>query len=59
MPIYLYRCKRCGHTTEKLRGMNEKDKETMCAACGSKDVEKVTSSFYGPCCSSAGNYRFG
>ncbi|HTY82426.1 MAG TPA: zinc ribbon domain-containing protein [Dehalococcoidales bacterium] len=59
MPIYVFRCKRCGHTTEKLLGINEKSKEITCEACGSKELQKVTAPFFSSGCGTAGGYRFG
>ncbi len=47
MPIYLYRCRHCGHKTELLRAMNEKDSELACPQCGAQEMEKVIMSFYG------------
>jgi putative FmdB family regulatory protein len=47
MPIYLYRCRHCGHKIELLRGMNEKDCELACPQCGAKEMSKVLMPFYG------------
>lgn len=47
MPIYLYRCRRCGHDFELLRPMNQKDIEQKCPECGSKEIEKVAAPVYG------------
>jgi putative FmdB family regulatory protein len=42
MPIYEYRCKVCGATSEYLMGMG-KDKDISCKACGSSDMERMLS----------------
>ena len=46
MPIYLYRCKHCGHKTEMLRAMNGKDDELECPQCGARELEKVVAPYY-------------
>jgi len=44
MPIYEFRCIRCGHIFELLRLKKEsKEVEMKCPECGSKRVEKVLS----------------
>lgn len=58
MPIYLYKCKRCGQTVEMLRGMNQKDGELVCAACGAKEMEKLATPFFSSM-SGAGPFSFG
>lgn len=47
MPVYLYRCRHCGHKIEMLRAMNEKDSELECPECGTKEMERVIMPFYG------------
>ena len=42
MPIYEYRCKACGTTSEYLVGMG-KDERVSCKACGSTEMEKILS----------------
>jgi putative FmdB family regulatory protein len=54
MPIYLYRCRRCGHKVELLRAMNEKDSELVCEKCGAKELEKVFAPFYSSTCRPTG-----
>lgn len=45
MPIYEYRCGKCGHTFEKLiRGMTE-ETEPQCPNCGEAKVERIVSLF--------------
>jgi putative FmdB family regulatory protein len=42
MPIYEYRCKVCGATSEYLIVAGE-DENISCKECGSTDVEKILS----------------
>jgi len=42
MPIYEYRCKACGATSEHLVGMG-KDEEIACKDCGSTELERILS----------------
>lgn len=44
MPIFEYRCKKCGCVTEFLEEVGSKKNHT-CQKCGSKAVEKVFSTF--------------
>ena len=44
MPIYEYQCKKCGHISEFLEKMGDK-KEHVCEKCGSRDVQKIYSTF--------------
>lgn len=44
MPIYEYRCRKCGHVTSFLEKLNSR-KAHACEACGSKATEKVFSTF--------------
>jgi len=48
MPIFEYKCKKCGHKTEFLEKGNSKEKH-VCEKCGSNDLQKLFSTF------SAGN----
>ncbi|MCD6583604.1 MAG: zinc ribbon domain-containing protein [Candidatus Omnitrophica bacterium] len=45
MPIYSYLCKKCGEKFDLLVGVTSQPIEIACKKCGSKDVEKVFSSF--------------
>lgn len=45
MPIYEYRCKKCGHTFEALVMGREK---VVCDKCGGKGLEKLVSTFSAP-----------
>jgi putative FmdB family regulatory protein len=42
MPIYEYRCKKCGAVFEFLTGIG-KDRSMSCKTCGSSEVEKLIS----------------
>ncbi|MQY61585.1 hypothetical protein GH153_07110 [bacterium] len=44
MPIYEFTCKKCGKHFECLVSIG-KEKNVSCASCGSKDIQKVFSSF--------------
>lgn len=42
MPIYEFRCLKCGHITEKLI-LGEKGIEMRCEQCGGEELERVVS----------------
>ncbi|MCK4431122.1 MAG: zinc ribbon domain-containing protein [Candidatus Aminicenantes bacterium] len=44
MPIYEFTCKRCGKRFETLVSIGA-EKKVSCLECGSKDVQKLFSSF--------------
>lgn len=45
MPVYEYRCKRCGEKFDKwVRSMSAQE-EVNCPRCGSREVEKAISLF--------------
>jgi len=44
MPIYEFFCKKCGKHFESLVSIG-KEKSISCAACESKDIQKLFSSF--------------
>jgi len=44
MPLYEYRCKKCGHVTEVLEKADTKGPHT-CEKCGGNEMEKLFSSF--------------
>lgn len=44
MPIFEYKCKKCGHKTEFLEKGNRKKKH-VCEKCGSNDLQKLFSTF--------------
>ena len=43
MPIYEYRCNKCGKVSEFLTGMVQEKTEIKCKYCGSKEVHKIFS----------------
>ena len=45
MPIYEYHCNRCGETCEKLRRMEDADRELKCPHCEADDVKRLVSVF--------------
>jgi putative FmdB family regulatory protein len=45
MPIYEYRCNDCGKVFSKLQRMGATAEGVTCPACGSKNVERMVSSF--------------
>ena len=44
MPMYEYRCNACSETYEKLRRMEDADRDLKCPNCGA-DVERLVSAF--------------
>jgi putative FmdB family regulatory protein len=44
MPIYEYQCNDCGHVSSFLERMGSR-KPHPCQKCGSKDTQKILSSF--------------
>ncbi len=44
MPLYEYRCKKCGHVTEVLEKPDASGRHT-CEKCGSRRMEKLMSTF--------------
>ncbi len=45
MPIYEYRCRRCGKIFEKIQKLEEVTDSLQCPYCGGQKPEKVLSSF--------------
>ncbi len=45
MPIYEYKCIKCGNKFEILQKMNESDKNINCPECGAAKPEKLFSTF--------------
>jgi putative FmdB family regulatory protein len=45
MPLYEYRCNKCGKGFEKLTSFRDAAKEQTCPICGSTNVERLVSSF--------------
>ena len=42
MPLYEYRCRACGDTTEHLRGLSQADAPVACD-CGASDTVRLPS----------------
>jgi len=45
MPLYEYRCETCGATYEKLRRVQDADKNLQCPICESQEVKRLVSAF--------------
>jgi putative FmdB family regulatory protein len=45
MPIYEYKCPKCGMKFELLRSMDSSDADISCPKCGADKPEKLFSSF--------------
>jgi putative FmdB family regulatory protein len=58
MPLYEYRCQKCGKSFEMLRRMQDADRETECPECRSSEVERLLSAFSTGGCSTSGSGRF-
>jgi len=43
MPVYEYKCNKCGATTELLESGSSIGERVVCGSCGSTDVEKLLS----------------
>ena len=54
MPIYEYRCTRCGQQYEKIRRVTERDRPAECPECKSQDSELQVSAFATTSCGSGG-----
>lgn len=48
MPIYEFKCKKCGHKFEEMRLSSGGFKDIACPKCGGKQVTKEMSSFAAP-----------
>ena len=64
MPIYEYRCRKCGEVFEKFQWFNKGTDSLKCPHCGEPGPERIVSSFSslkGPasgCGSGGGSTRF-
>ena len=45
MPLYEYHCKKCEENFEALVSLSDSDKPAECPKCGSKETEKLLSTF--------------
>ncbi|MGC8979704.1 FmdB family zinc ribbon protein [Caldisericum sp.] len=46
MPIYEYRCVKCGKVTEFIEGIGQDDVEKKCKYCGSIQLTKILSNIH-------------
>lgn len=58
MPLYEYRCQKCGKRFEMLRRMQDADRELKCPECRSEEVERLLSTFATGGCTPSGSGRF-
>ena len=54
MPMYEYRCQKCGKRFEMLRRMQDADRDLKCPECRSEEVERLLSTFAAGGCTSNG-----
>lgn len=52
MPIYEYKCSKCGNIFEKLVFASDQEEKFVCPSCGDQDACRLMSSF--SCGSSSG-----
>jgi putative FmdB family regulatory protein len=45
MPIYEFKCKKCGNIFEQLVFSSDKKDKVVCPACGKEDAYRLLSSF--------------
>ncbi|MEA3506218.1 MAG: zinc ribbon domain-containing protein [Elusimicrobiota bacterium] len=45
MPIFNYKCNKCGSSFEEFEGVIIKEEELKCPECSNMDVEKALSTF--------------
>jgi putative FmdB family regulatory protein len=43
MPLYEYRCEKCGHQFERLVSIREAKRGQQCPSCGGEQVRKLMS----------------
>ena len=55
MPMYEYRCRKCGKSFEMLRRMQDADRDLECPECRSEEVERLLSTFAAGGCKSSGS----
>ena len=58
MPMYEYRCRKCGKSFEMLRRMQDADHDLKCPECQSEEVERLLSTFAAGGCTSSGSGGF-
>lgn len=55
MPIYEYRCSKCGRTFEEISSISQ-SREVTCPACGSENTKRVLSAFSTTGCGLSGGH---
>jgi len=45
MPIYEYRCRKCGHKFELIRKLSDVDSAAKCPRCAAENPERLVSTF--------------
>ena len=45
MPIYEYRCRKCGEVFERIMKVNARGDSLICPNCGEKKADKILSMF--------------
>ena len=45
MPIYEYKCNKCGETFEEFQNINEGNEKLTCPSCGEPKPERIMSAF--------------
>ena len=59
MPIYEYRCRKCGELFESFRAISDDDSGVECPKCGSANPRRVLSAFINPNSKGkSGGFRF-
>ncbi len=58
MPLYEYRCPQCNYRFEKLRRMQDADRDIQCPQCRCEQVERQLSTFAAGGCAPSGSGRF-
>ncbi len=53
MPLYEYRCEKCGKSFEKLRRMQDADEPLQCPDCRSGEVKRLFSTFSSKGCAAS------
>ena len=56
MPIYEYKCEKCGNYFELLRRMSDADRDLVCPECRSEEVKRLLSSFATSGCGGRGRF---
>lgn len=54
MPIYEYRCTKCGQKYEKIRRVTDRERPAECPECKSQDSELQVSGFATGGCAAGG-----